>query len=61
VFRVPTGKKCRSMFKVKRFKGRYSGKLARFENSRNVEMTEGVGDQHAANSFGSEYYMRREA
>jgi hypothetical protein len=35
--------------------------LPRFENSRNVEMTESVGDQQAANPFGSEYYMRREA
>ena len=32
-----------------------SGELPRFENSRNVEMTESVGDQQAANPFGSEY------
>jgi hypothetical protein len=31
------------------------GELPRFEDSRNVEMTEGVGDQQAANPFGSEY------
>jgi hypothetical protein len=36
------------------FRGRQTG-LPRFENSRNVEMTESVGDQQAANPFGSEY------